>query len=145
MTRVDEIARTCACLHTRMTARAVTRVYDVALRPSGLKVTQLTLLAAIDNGVCGSISDLADQLAFERTTLTRNLQLLREAGLIVPKNGTGRAVAYDLTAAGRHAIAKAIPLWEQAQARIETAYGRAEWDDTRARLRALRKAAWQAD
>jgi DNA-binding MarR family transcriptional regulator len=145
MTRVDDIARTCACLHTRMTARAVTRVYDEALRPAGLKVTQLTLLAAIDNGVSGSISHLAEILAFERTTLTRNLQLLRQAGLITPKDGTGRSVAYDLSETGQAAMARAIPLWELAQARIENAVGAAAWEETRARLKALRKAARQSE
>lgn len=138
-----EIAATCACLHTRMTARAVTRLYDDALRPAGLKITQFALLGAIDAGVCGSISDLAERLAFERTTLTRNLQLLNEAGLIVPREGTGRAVAYKLTAAGRDALERAVPLWEGAQTRIEAAIGIGAWEGTRARLKALRKAARQ--
>src|ERR1700737_580246 len=113
-----DIGKTCACLHTRMTARAVTRAYDEALRPIGLKITQFALLASIDMGISGSISDLAERLAFERTTLTRNLQLLKENGLIVPRFGTHRSVAYALTAKGRKAIARATPLWEKAQARI---------------------------
>ena len=84
-----------------MTARAVTRVYDEALRPIGLKITQFALLSAIDMGIGGSISDLAERLAFERTTLTRNLQLLKDNGFIVPREGTGRAVAYAMTPKGQ--------------------------------------------
>src|SRR5438309_535868 len=117
MTILVDIPQTCACLHTRMTARAVTRVYDEALRPVGLKITQFALLASIDMGISGSISDLADRLAFERTTLTRNLHLLKESGFIARRKGTGRAVAYALTQKGRHAITEATPLWKAAQAK----------------------------
>ncbi|MDJ1157903.1 MarR family winged helix-turn-helix transcriptional regulator [Chelatococcus sp. SYSU_G07232] len=141
MPTVEDIAKTCACLHTRMTARAVTRVYDEALRPIGLKVTQFSLLGAIAHGVTGSVSALAETLALERTTLTRNLRLLHEAGMIAPQRGAGRAVAYELTAKGRAMIERAIPLWEAAQRRIEAALGTAEWEETRGRLKALRKAA----
>ena len=87
---------------------------------------------------------LAERLALERTTLTRNLQLLNEAGLIMPRDGKGRAVAYDLTPEGRDVLARAIPLWRKAQEAIETAVGPEVWAETRTNLRALRKAARQA-
>jgi len=131
----------CACLQSRMTARALTRMYDEALRPTGLKVTQLSLLAAIDRGVTGSISGLADMLALERTTLTRNLRLLEDAGLITPRAGGGRAVAHELTEAGRQALAKATPLWRKAQDAVEAGMGSQAWADARNSLRALRRIA----
>ena len=144
MSDLAEIPQTCACLHTRMTARAVTRVYDEALRPIGLKITQFALLSAIDMGIGGSISDLVERLALQRTTLTRNLQLLKDNGFIVPRAGTGRAVAYAMTPKGQKAMAEAIPLWKKAQARIEERLGPAQWEATRNHLRALRRAALQA-
>lgn len=131
----------CACLQARMTARALTRMYDEALRPTGLKVTQLSLLAAIAQGVPGSISALADRLALERTTLTRNLKLLGDAGLIAPRPGAGRAVAHELTDAGREALARAAPLWRKAQDAVEAAMGEAGWREAGLSLRALRRAA----
>ena len=131
----------CACLQSRMTARALTRMYDEALRPTGLKVTQLSLLAAIDRGVTGSISALADMLALERTTLTRNLRLLEDAGLIAPRAGGGRAVAHELTDAGREALARATPLWRKAQDAVETELGARAWLEARDALRALRRVA----
>lgn len=131
----------CACLQSRMTARALTRMYDEALRPTGLKVTQLSLLAAIDRGLTGSISALADMLALERTTLTRNLRLLGDAGLIAPRAGGGRAVAHELTDAGREALARATPLWRKAQNAVETEMGSRAWLEARDSLRALRRVA----
>lgn len=141
MPTLEDIGRTCACLHTRMTARAVTRVYDEALRPAGLKVTQFSLLGAIAHGITGSVSALAERLALERTTLTRNLRLLHEAGLIVPRRGAGRAVAYEVTPRGRALVERAVPLWEAAQRHLETTLGADQWDETRSRLKALRHAA----
>lgn len=131
----------CACLQARMTARALTRLYDEALRPTGLKVTQLSLLAAIDRGVTGSISALADMLALERTTLTRNLKLLGDAGLIAPRTGGGRAVTHALTDLGRDALARATPLWRMTQDAIENGMGPQAWQEARASLRALRRVA----
>lgn len=124
-----------------MTARALTRMYDEALRPSGLKVTQLSLLAAIERGATGSISALADMLALERTTLTRNLKLLGEAGLITPRAGGGRAVAHMLTDSGRDALARAAPLWRKAQDMVEAGMGPQAWQEARDSLRALRRTA----
>lgn len=131
----------CACLQARMTARALTRMYDEALRPTGLKSTQLSLLAAIERGATGSISALANMLALERTTLTRNLKLLGDAGLISHRAGGGRAVAHTLTDAGRAALARATPLWRTAQEGVETRMGAQAWQDARDSLYALRRVA----
>ncbi|MFC0282835.1 MarR family winged helix-turn-helix transcriptional regulator [Camelimonas abortus] len=131
----------CACLEARMTARALTRMYDAALRPARLKATQYSLLAALERGAAGSISALAEALALERTSLTRNLRLLETAGLIAPRPGGGRAVGYALTEAGRAALAQATPLWRKAQARVLAALGETGQAQAYAGLRALREAA----
>lgn len=82
--RLDAIARSCVALHVRMTARAVTRAYDEAMRPSGLKITQFVLLSALSTGQWKSVTELAERFALERTSLTRNLQLLATEGMVEP-------------------------------------------------------------
>jgi DNA-binding MarR family transcriptional regulator len=138
---LDDIARACVALHVRMTARAVTRAYDEAMRPSGLKITQFVLLSALSTGAWRSVTELADRFALERTSLTRNLQLLVAAGLIEPVECKGRASIHAVTAKGRAAIEAAIPHWRAAQERIEGGLGRDVWTETRDRLRALRRVA----
>lgn len=138
---LDDIARACVALHVRMTARAVTRAYDEAMRPSGLKITQFVLLSALSTGAWRSVTELADRFALERTSLTRNLQLLVTAGLIEPVECKGRASIYAVTAKGRAAIEAAIPHWQQAQERIEGGLGKDNWNETRDRLKALRRVA----
>src|SRR3954463_8774004 len=114
----EEIGRECFCLRSRMTARAVTRQYNAALAPLGLEVTEFSLLGALAVGKAASIAALADLLAFERTTLVRNLKRLAERGLIEPAADKGRAVRYVLTKEGHRLIKKAIPLWAATQKKV---------------------------
>lgn len=138
---LDDIARSCVALHVRMTARAVTRAYDEAMRPSGLKITQFVLLSALSTGAWRSVTELAERFALERTSLIRNLQLLVAAGLVEPVECKGRASLHAVTDKGRAAIAAAIPHWRKAQERIEGGIGSEAWRETRDRLKGLRRAA----
>lgn len=124
-----------------MTARAVTRAYDEAMRPSGLKITQFVLLSALSTGAYRSVTELAERFALERTSLTRNLQLLAAEALIEPVACKGRASIYAVTDTGRAAIEAAIPYWRAAQDRIEGGLGKELWSETRDGLRALRRVA----
>lgn len=132
------VARQCAALHTRMAARNVTRIYDKALRPFGLKVTQFSLLIAIKSGTARSIADLANGLAMERTTLTRNLQLLEKAELIsLGEEGYRRARQIELTRAGERTLQDALPAWQRAQCRVLKEIGEDRWENARVLLREL--------
>ena len=137
---IVDIHTMCACSHTRMAARAVTRFYDEALRPSGLKGTQFILLAVIEAGEAASITDLADLIDLERTTLVRNLQLLRKEGLVAPEKGPHGRRKPTLTDKGRAALDGALPLWRLAQTEMEGRLGFGSWQVTRRRLGELRKA-----
>src|SRR6516164_11329254 len=74
---------TCMCHKARMAARVVTRAYDDALRPTGLRATQVSVLAAVGARGALSIKSLADALQMERSTLTRNLRPLEGRGYVV--------------------------------------------------------------
>jgi DNA-binding MarR family transcriptional regulator len=114
-----DVATGCACRNLRRTARAVTQLYDDALRPSGLRITQFTLLVAVALGEPVPITRLADALDLDRTTLARDLKPLTGRGLLEITAGTDRRTRLvRLTRQGREAIARAYPLWQQAQARI---------------------------
>jgi DNA-binding MarR family transcriptional regulator len=116
---LTEIATGCACRNLRRTARAVTQLYDDTLRPSGLRITQFTLLVAVAISEPVPITRLADALDLDRTTLARDLKPLTERGLLEITTGEDkRTRMVRLTVQGREAIARAYLLWQQAQARI---------------------------
>jgi DNA-binding MarR family transcriptional regulator len=121
-----EIGRTCACFKVRKAARAITQIYEEVLRPSGLRATQFSLLMA--TRVMGPVTvlNLAQVTVMDRTTLTRNLQILEKRGLISIKPGEDRREReISLTAAGVEVLAKALPLWEEAQERVRKGLGEA--------------------
>jgi DNA-binding MarR family transcriptional regulator len=117
--QLNEVATDCACRNLRRTARAVTQLYDDTLRPSGLRITQFTLLVAVGLSEPVPITRLADALDLDRTTLARDLKPLTERGLVEITPGEDRRTrVVRLTRQGRDAVARAYPLWRQAQARI---------------------------
>ncbi|MGH8659094.1 MAG: MarR family winged helix-turn-helix transcriptional regulator, partial [Gammaproteobacteria bacterium] len=90
MTKCQQVARQCACFNLRKATRAVTQLYDEVLRETGIRVTQLTLLVAAYLSGEIPISQMAEVLVMDRTTLTRNLKPLEAQGLIAIRSGADR-------------------------------------------------------
>jgi DNA-binding MarR family transcriptional regulator len=121
-------ALACAAASLRRAARAVTRLYDAALRDSGLRVTQFTLLQALQQSGSTSQARLGELLALDPTTLTRTLRPLADAGWIRATPGRDRREArWTLTPAGRERMARAGPAWERAQARLRARLRPEHW------------------
>jgi DNA-binding MarR family transcriptional regulator len=124
----QEIVANCACLKVRMAARAVTRAYDSALRPIGLRATQLSILVAVAIDGAISIAALAEFLGMDRTTLTRNLRPLKKLGLIsVGPEGWHRSRTLEITRKGQSRLREALPLWESAQDALRRKLGSEAW------------------
>lgn len=125
MTTTKTVAESCACLRVRKAARNVTRLYDAALRPVGLRITQFTIMTALAEYGAVSITDLAESLGMERTTLTRTVRPLAQKGwLKISPEGYRRVRTLELTASGRRKLESALPLWEEAQRSMQRKLGR---------------------
>ncbi len=119
-----EMEHSCACHHLRKAARVVTQLYDAALAPAGIRSTQYPLLVSIAGMEPVSMNDLAAHVVMDRTTLTRNLRPLLDAGLVTVRAGVDRRRReVELTAAGRRTLVYALGLWREAQNRMRTALG----------------------
>jgi DNA-binding MarR family transcriptional regulator len=139
--QLQAIASGCACRRLRGAARAVTRLYDDALRPTGLRTTQFTLLVAAELRGGPLISELADRLALERTSLTRELKLLEERGLVSITPGEDRrARVVEVTAEGKRALAAAYPRWREAQSHVFENTDQADWPELAGHIAALEAA-----
>lgn len=116
---------TCVCVNLRRATRALTQLYDSALADAGVKVTQFSVLRAIERNEPAPITVLADDLDLDRTTLTRNLLPLQRDRLVTLAAGKQdqRVTEVRLTAKGRRAIAAALPLWQQVQGEIAERLG----------------------
>jgi DNA-binding MarR family transcriptional regulator len=120
--------RNCTCSRLRRAGRHVTQLYDQALEPAGLTIGQfglLAYLAAAGEGGGIPIGTLAGARGMDPTTLTRNLKPLTAEGWIVdardPRDRRVRSVA--ISASGRKKYLAAAPLWQRAEAHMETLLG----------------------
>jgi DNA-binding MarR family transcriptional regulator len=137
--RVDRLTAAkcvdCACFNLRKAARVTTQFYDKALRPTGLRITQFSLLIATMMLESVTVTRLAEIGVMDRTTLTRNLKPLERKGLIkVAPGDDQRTRVVTLTTRGQEVLAKALPLWEKAQARVIKELGQERWKSLQADL-----------
>jgi DNA-binding MarR family transcriptional regulator len=109
----------------RRASRRVSQLYEETMAPIGLRVTQYSILRQIERAGPSALSELAQHLVMDRSTLGHNLRPLERDGLVElvvdPNDRRSRLIA--LTSAGRKKIAAALPLWNQAQQQFEAAFG----------------------
>lgn len=118
----------CMCASFRRTARALTQLYDQALRPLGLRATQFTILQALP--LAGEVSQgqLGEMLAMDSTTLTRTLEIMGRHGWIAERRGADRRERrLRLAKAGETQFKHALPVWEKLQSRLRHKMGEQIW------------------
>jgi len=114
----------CLCGALRKATRAVTRLYDDALRPAELRITQFALLRNLVRGGEQRMRDLSAVLVVEETALNRSARALCERGWVAIRTGDDRRERLlSITAAGRAVLAEAEPLWQTAQRRMTDELG----------------------
>lgn len=113
----------CTCFRLRRASRRMTQVYDHELAAVGLSLNQYSILRRTERE-SRVLGGLADELGMDRTTLTRNLSPLVDAGLVETVRGRdARQRMIGLTRAGRDRLAAAKPYWRRAQDLIDTMLG----------------------
>jgi DNA-binding MarR family transcriptional regulator len=119
----------CACGRLRRAARALTQLYDAAMAPAGLRVTQFSVLRTLARTGPTRITELAAAQLLDRTALSRNPDPLVERGLLSISPGRdARTREVAVTAKGRAALRAAAPHWERAQARVAERLGPQQFD-----------------
>jgi DNA-binding MarR family transcriptional regulator len=108
--------RQCVCTAARRRSRDLTRLFEKAMRGSGVRGTQFTLLATLVQTGPIPTTRLADLQGLERTTLTRNLGPLVRDGFVRIDEGEDRRVRkVTITQSGEEAARRAFPFWKKAQ------------------------------
>src|SRR5436853_3430797 len=121
---IDTISRTCIAVRLRLLNRVVTSFYDDALRPLGLKVSQLNILVVTARLGLTRPAQVCEILQLDASTLSRNVKPLQAHGWleVVPAEDA-RAQPFRLTPQGSRLIEKAVPAWEEAQRRASGPLG----------------------
>ncbi|MEO8304596.1 MAG: MarR family winged helix-turn-helix transcriptional regulator [Betaproteobacteria bacterium] len=114
----------CTCGRLRRATRSLTQLYDDLMAPSGLRVTQFSLLRTLATQGTSRMSDLARVLLLDRTALSRTLDPLVGRGFVAIVAGRdARTREVSLTRAGKRAIRDAVPHWKRAQTQVAQTIG----------------------
>jgi DNA-binding MarR family transcriptional regulator len=136
---VTKVNDPCNNLALRKAARYLGATYDKALVPAGLRATQFSILQKLSAHGEMTISNLADMIAMDRTTLATNLKPLAREGLVTvePSVADRRARIVTITPDGLSRMKAALPLWEAVQAQFEEKFGAEQAARLRASLEAV--------
>lgn len=125
MTATSQPSIGCTCFRLRKLTRAMSRLYDQHLAHAGLKTTQYSVLVNASRAA-RPVAEMADLLGLDRTTLTRNLKPLIDAGWITLEPGSdSRQRIVTISDAGRAKVEEAYVAWRAAQDAFEQLMGRA--------------------
>ena len=118
----------CMCSSVRRASRALTQLYEQALRPLGLRSTQFTILQVLSRAGEVSQGHLGEKLAMDSTTLTRTLDIMLRQGWVAERRGEDRRQRWlRLAKAGRAELDRALPVWEKVQTQLKCELGEQSW------------------
>src|ERR1700716_276086 len=119
----------CMCGSFRRTSRALTQLYDQALRPLSRSPTQLTILQVLSRAGEVSQGQLGEMLAMDSTSLTRTLAIMVHQGWIAERRGKDRRERWlRLSAGGEMKLRRVLPAWEKVQSRLRRQLGDQAWN-----------------
>lgn len=147
MTTPPELLETaqCLCLASRRAARSITRKFDHALRPMGLRATQFTLLGALALKGPQPIGALAELMGVDRTTLSRNLAVAEKKSLVMVRTGEdARSHLASITPAGKRALTRAFKAWRKTQTELTDQIGKGTANTLRRMSRETRNVSMEA-
>ena len=122
---IDTIAGECIAVRLRMLNRGVTNIYDEALRPLDLKVSQMNILVVAARLGTASPGAVGRILHLDASTLSRNLERMRRRGWLeaIEDASDARLQPFRVTAAGLTLLERAYPSWREAQVRASNLLG----------------------
>ncbi len=124
-TEASQLNQACLADKFRLLSRIITKLYDEALRPTGLTTNQMNILMVVTKYGEASPHQVGDWLHMEKSTLSRNVRRLRQNGwMTLQPAETGRNHTLKLTPKGTRVLQKGLPLWESAQREAQAILGK---------------------
>ncbi len=123
--KMDAIVRECIAVRVRLLNRVITKIYDDAFRPYGLKVSQVNILVATWKLGLANPQKVCHILQLDPSTLSRNVERMRAKGwLEVVPGDDAREQPFRITAHGKALLLRANPAWEKAQTKAGNLLGK---------------------
>jgi len=138
--QIDTMAQECIAVRIRLLNRVVSNIYDDALRPLGIKVSQMNILVAAAKLGTARPAVVCDLLQLDVSTLSRNVERMVASGwLEVVPDDDGRAQPFEVSTKGKRLIEQAFPAWQKAQQKATELLGQKGVDLLRESCRTLKR------
>lgn len=118
----DFYARECYCKNIRHITAQITRLYDRYLREAGVTCQQFSTLESIRAMEPVSVTELSGKMGLDRTSLSRNLKIMKSNLWIEDHAGSGRSRQIVLSEYGKTILRKAEEQWAKAQEALESLF-----------------------
>ena len=119
------LGQECIAMRIRLISRAISRIYDDALRPHGLKSGQMSILGVISLIGRAEPVEICRILHLDASTLSRNVNRMRSKGWLDASSVQDRrAHRLELTPEGDRILQKAFPAWREAQEKVGSMLGK---------------------
>lgn len=113
---IEKVGRECLAGRVRILSRAITGIYDRAMRPHGIKVNQAGILIMLSLKDSSAPGDICRKFQMEKSTVSRNIERMRKQGWIeIGKGEDGLSQALKVTPKGKKLLAEIYSNWERAQ------------------------------
>lgn len=119
----DYYAKECYCRKIRAVTARITRIYDERLKEAGITCQQFSALECIRALEPVSVTELSGEMGLDRTSLSRNLKVMKSGALIEDQEGSGRSRRITLSEHGKAVLQRAEEQWELAQRDLEALFG----------------------
>ena len=125
LTEASQLNQACIADKLRLLNRFMTRLYDQALRPTGMTTSQMNILVVVAKYGEATFHQVGDWLHMEKSTLSRNLRRVQQNGwLVIRPAGKGNIHSLKLTPKGHRTLQQGLPLWETAQREAKAILGK---------------------
>jgi DNA-binding MarR family transcriptional regulator len=110
------IATDCVAIRVRFVSRVITNLYERALKPLDIKISQVTILVLLSVRGESSPGDIGRILQMEKSTVSRNVGRMRKKGWLEITNRDGRlSQVVTVTPKGRKLLTAFHAKWAKAQ------------------------------
>lgn len=112
-----EMAAACIGARLRVINRVITGVYDDALKPFGIKISQVNILVVASQLEAATPSKVGSILKMDRSTISRNVERMKRKGWLKKAVATddNRSHLLKVTKKGERALKDILPAWRGAQ------------------------------
>jgi DNA-binding MarR family transcriptional regulator len=136
---IELIAEECIAVQLRVLTRAVTKIYNKALRPHGLTVSQMNILVAVARLGDAKQQNVCRILHLDKSSLSRDVERMRAQGWLERLPGEdGRTGLLRVARSGKTLLQKTFPAWHQAQRQAKALLGEKEIANLGRAVKALR-------